>query len=293
MTRSPALRRCWINGDVSNERFHGSSRVRSTSFEDRPTVALLGDRRSPQRIACPVQCGGRRTRRDQDTRHTGTAGAFDGDVAGVPRRRSFLLQRLVVLVEHHDRSHARRTATTPRCGRRSPRRRLRRRAPTGRDARRSSSRTGGGGRPGAAPRRPTDGSTSVGPSANASTSDRHLIGGRWESDQARKRTVDDAVARFETSMAAARRPSPAGCAATRNGRNRPAPQRMRRPAGEVDDLSRRPDARPFRQRHEPLDRHRTVGRPRPTTQPPTRRPCNGTRTIDPTATRARRGSGTR
>ncbi len=33
------------------------------------------------------------------------------------------------------------------------------------------------------------------------------------------------------------------------------------------------------------------GGPRLTTQPPTRRPCNGTRTIDPTATRARRRFG--
>ena len=84
-----------------------------------------------------------------------------------------------------------------------------------------------------------------------------------------------------------------GEAATSNGRSRCAPQRT---------LAQR--ARSINSADGPMEEHLATstnlstgtagsGAPSATTHPPTRLPCNGTRTNEPTATRARSGSGTR
>ena len=61
-----------------------------------------------------------RARRRHDGRHPSAPGPLERHVAGVPRRRPLVLQRLVVLVDHHERRPASAWARTPRPGRRPP-----------------------------------------------------------------------------------------------------------------------------------------------------------------------------
>ena len=124
--------------------------------------------------------------------------------------------------------------------------------------------------------------------------DRQLIAGRWQADQATADRHRGGSHGRALSTVATSRPSSAGCAATRNGRSRPAPQRCdaHRPRSMI--VRRRTDPRPLGQRHQTIERDRSVGRPErddPTADPPTVQ--HDTRTIDPDGNRSRIASGTR
>ncbi len=123
--RRPGVRSRSISGDVTSERFHGSSSDRSTTVTaGQPARSRARGRMDDAARAGVVHDGGqRRRRRHQHERHPGPSTAFDQHVAGVPCRRSLLLQRLVVLVDDAPPPRARRTAPTPPIATRSPRRR--------------------------------------------------------------------------------------------------------------------------------------------------------------------------
>ena len=99
--RSGSRRRS-ISGDVTSDRFHGSSSVRSTTtIRGHPARSRVAGGcttpRSPAYSTTAVSVGagdtstyGTPARRHRSTTH----------VTGVPGRRAFLLQRLVVLVDH-------------------------------------------------------------------------------------------------------------------------------------------------------------------------------------------------
>ena len=231
-------------------------------------------------------------------RHAGPPARARSHVAGVPGRRALLLQRLVVLVEHHDRApvRARRPHRAATADHHVDARR--RRAPT---------RSGMHGRRVARPAQPGRQPTSLvdrwvddqrRPAAQRLDDHRQRVAGRRQANHAaeasrRRRRRARSIGRRSAARQRAR-PSPADWPRPGSGRSRLAAQRMRGPRGQVDELGRRADARPLGDRHEPCRARsiRRVGRARR----PSRRPGDraaATRTIDPTATRARSGSGTR
>lgn len=70
-------------------------------LDNRPASSLIspGDAQDP---VCRMKRGKRRCRADQQARHSGPSGPLDGNVPGMPGRISLLLQRLVMLVQHHN-----------------------------------------------------------------------------------------------------------------------------------------------------------------------------------------------
>ena len=272
-------------------------------LDDRPAGPLLVDRRAHQPVADRGQPGHGRARRHQQHRHAGPPGPLDGDVAGVPRRAALLLQRLVVLVEDDDRGEV---------GARRPRRRPRPDHDVDAGRRRAPTPAGTG-------RRSSPARRSRVASSRAWSTRRHDDQRRPAADrgqhhrQRRRRPAAAAAPRRRRPAARPRRrgsgSAPARCGAaggspatlvgglavTRNGRSRPA-----RPAHDAHRASSISSARRAERRTtlasgtQPVDvdgdRRRIR---RATTQPPTRRPCSGTRTIDPTRDVAASSSGTR
>ena len=298
-TRTPGVRSSRINADDSSDVLHGSSSLRSTtSTIGHPArSSSTGSRASvPPTAATPATLGhgdvastAAPTRRARST----------SDVAGVPGGRPLLLQRLVVLVDHDGGAQAR--ARRPR-GRRAPMTTSTPAAAAPTVAARPRPRARGARAPPPSPRPGP-------PSASRRASDRAARRRR-----SRRAATSPAAASARprppasTSAAAvrdrrARSPRPTRCdaaAATRHVRRRarrdeeraqPAGRPAhRRPRGELDQLRSR--ARATRQRAtrlQPFRRQPPARGSSAITQPRTRRPCSGTRTIVPTASGPRNG----
>ena len=278
-TRSPGVRSRSISGEVTSERFHGSS-------SDRSTMVTVGHpARSRDRggwttpcdpawctTAVSVGCG-----RDQQERNAGAPASLGQHVPGMPCGRPLLLQRLVVFVEQHCNRQAPRTAPTRPTASRSPRRRR----PAPRPSRRASwpprvrpasagSRAAppdsGTGRPRAPS--PTDAGRTPPPTAR-SASHRRAAGVGARHRPRRRHGIEHGAA-SQSPATSARGPGSCdrdvrarptwplrGNAVTRNGRIRPPPNAPT-PIGQLDDVGVRSGAGDLRgsasgDRHRRLD----------------------------------------
>jgi hypothetical protein len=274
-------------------------------FDDRPPLALVDGRRAHPTRAGPGERGDRRAGRHEHHRHAQPTAALDRDVTGVPGGGAFLLQRLVVLVEHHDRRQVGHAGPHPAAGT---------------DHHLDGTRCGRGPAVGqqcdgtsgpAEPRRHQAGAvlrrvqhehpTELGGGQH----DRRRVVARRDAHHAPavdqqptypdRRTVELTPRRVERSSERrhhARRPG-----GHEQGAEPPGAPPVRRPVGQVDDLVGGAVARPLGDRDEPVDGDlgEAVGSGTPTrsTQPPTRRPCRSTRTSEPIRTRSTSASGTR
>ena len=274
-------------------------------LDDRPAGALVVDRRPPQ----PAPDSGQRR---LTVGHGDTSSTGDARRGGPARRRR--------------RGRATSGCAPPAAPRRA-RRRRRPRPGRGHGAHAAARAPMTTSTPAAAAAHSCGTSATVSParrsrvaSSRAAVDRRHHDQRRPERDRGGEHRAD-VVGRWEAQHAAAGaragRPRPAcdrldgdagpprraagrptlvgGLAVTRNGRSRPAAPAHRRPAGQVDQLGRRTARADLGDRPQ-ASAAGASGGSSSTTQPPTRRPCSGTRTSEPTCTTARpsrRGRGSR